>query len=118
MEEVDLERLVLPALLALLILGAFVILVTSGGGEDPLAPVAPAAAAKTATTRTSTTSTTSTTRTTPVAASSGRFARVAAGDTASSIAAAAGLSVDRLADLNPSIDLDTLRRGQTLKLAP
>lgn len=56
MEEVDLERLVLPALLALLLVGAFVILATSG-------------------------------------------------------------SAHRLAELNPSIDLDTLRPGQTLKLA-
>ncbi|MBW3652183.1 MAG: hypothetical protein KY433_01055 [Actinobacteria bacterium] len=31
MEELDLERLVLPALLALLALGAFVIVATDGG---------------------------------------------------------------------------------------
>ena len=40
MEEVDLERLVLPALLALMVLGAFVILATSGGGDDRAAPAA------------------------------------------------------------------------------
>ena len=38
MEEVDLERLVLPALLALLVLGAFLIVVTSGGGEQSATP--------------------------------------------------------------------------------
>jgi len=34
--KADPERLVLPALLALLIVGMFVILVTSGGGEQTL----------------------------------------------------------------------------------
>lgn len=67
MEEDDLERLVLPALLA------------------------PAPAA--------------------------RFAEVAPGDTASWIGKKAAISVGRLAEPNPSIDLDTLRPGQTLKLA-
>ncbi|MEA2224332.1 MAG: hypothetical protein QOH83_2708, partial [Solirubrobacteraceae bacterium] len=38
MEEVDLERLVLPALLALLVLGAFLIVVTNGGGEQTANP--------------------------------------------------------------------------------
>ncbi|MFP5362823.1 MAG: LysM peptidoglycan-binding domain-containing protein [Thermoleophilia bacterium] len=111
MEELDLERLVLPALLALLIVGAFVVLVTSGGGEDSLVP-APPAAAETVTARTNTAPARALTST-----SSGRFAKVEAGDTASSIAAAAQISVDRLRELNPSIDLDDLRRGQTLKLA-
>ncbi|HWC25124.1 MAG TPA: hypothetical protein VG474_00950 [Solirubrobacteraceae bacterium] len=59
MAEVDLERLVLPALLALLVLGAFVILPK-----------------------------------------------------------AAGITVDRLLELDPSVDPSSLRPGRTLKLAP
>lgn len=47
----------------------------------------------------------------------GRFVKVQPGDTASSIATAAGIGVERLAELNPSIDPDELRPGQTLKLA-
>lgn len=39
MAEVDLERLVLPALLALVVLGTFMVLVTSGGSEKSPAPV-------------------------------------------------------------------------------
>lgn len=109
MEELDLERLVLPALLALLIVGAFIVLATSGGGEEPLVP-APPAAAVTATAPTNTAPA-------PASTPSGRFAKVQAGDTASSIAAAAQISVGRLRELNPSIDLDNLRPGQTLKLA-
>lgn len=64
MAEVDPERPVLPALLALQILGAFTIV-----------------------------------------------------DSADSTAAAAGMSAGDLADLHPSVDLDSLRAGQTLKLA-
>jgi len=111
MAEVDLERLVLPALLALLVLGALMIVVTSGGAGQSLAPLpvepvrstpakAPAKSAASA-----------------ASAPSGRFAKVKEGDTAASIAAAAAISVDRLRDLNPSIDPDSLRVGQTLKLA-
>jgi len=107
MEELDLERLVLPALLALLILGAFLILVTNGGGEESLRPPQPATA----------TPVVRSTPARPATAPTGRFVSVQAGDTESSIATAAGMSVDDLADLNPSVDLNTLRPGQTLKLA-
>jgi LysM repeat protein len=39
------------------------------------------------------------------------------GDTATSIAIHAGMSVDRLLELNPSLDPRTLRPGQKLTLA-
>jgi|SRR5215218_3986103 len=110
MEEVDLERLVLPALLALLVLGAFTVLLTSGGTEESLAPVAPpTATAAPAKARVKAPAK-------PATAPSGRFAKVKPGGTASSIATAAGMTVDELAELNPSIDLNSLRAGQTLKL--
>jgi LysM repeat protein len=111
MEEVDLERLVLPALLALLILGAFMILLTSGGSEESLAPLAPA------TVNTTPATTPAKAPATSVPAPSGRFVKVKQGDTADSIATAVGMTVDELAELNPSIDLNSLRTGQTLKLA-
>ncbi len=47
-----------------------------------------------------------------------RFVKVQAGDTPASIAAAAGITTDRLFELNPSIDPSSLHPGQTLKLAP
>lgn len=119
MAEVDLERLVLPALLALLVLGAFLVLVTSGGTEESLAPLP--AATTTATTAATTTPAPATgssaTPPRPVTAPSGRFVKVQQGDTMESIATAAAISVDRLAELNPSVDPDSLRVGQTLKLA-
>ena len=105
MVEVDLERLILPALLALLLLGAFTILVTSGGGSPDPGPMrTPAAKSSAAPKR--------------AAAPTRRFIKVQQGDTASSIASAAGITVEKLADLNPSVDPNTLRPGQTLKLAP
>jgi hypothetical protein len=108
MEEVDLERLVLPALLALLLLGAFVIVATSGGG-NPATPVTPlpaqSAPARPAQDRQSPTP-------------QHRFVKVQEGDTPASIAAAAGITTDRLIELNPSMDPSSLHPGQTLKLAP
>jgi LysM repeat protein len=113
MEEVDLERLVLPALLALLLLGAFVIVATSGGGESatpvtPLpvqsAPVRPAQDQAAPPSQSAT--------------PPHRFVKVQEGDTPSSIAAAAGITTDRLFELNPSADPSSLHPGQTLKLAP
>ncbi|HEV2059362.1 MAG TPA: LysM domain-containing protein [Solirubrobacteraceae bacterium] len=112
MEEIDLQYYVLPALLALLIVGTFLVIVTSGGGDAPAGAVDRPA-------RTSTTATTSTsTSTTPAtASSSGRFDKVRPGDTPTSIAERAGISTERLLELNPSIDPSGLKPGQTLKLA-
>jgi LysM repeat protein len=123
MAEIDAQRWVLPGLLALLILGAFFIVVTNGGGDDSSAALdRPAQSTRTSTTTTSakanaTATKTSTTPPAPVAASSGRFVEVQAGDTPTSIADRSGISVERLLDLNPSIDPDLLKPGQTLKLA-
>lgn len=112
MEEIDAQRYVLPGLLTLLILGAFLIVVTNGGGEEP------AQAIDGAPTRASTTTTKSTTPTTPVPASSGRFVKVRPGDTPTSVADRSAISAERLLDLNPSVDPDSLRAGQNLKLVP
>ncbi len=108
MEAIDPARYVLPALLALMIVGSFVILVTSGGGGEPAGAVdRPAPSSSTPTKE-------------PAAATAPvrRFATVKQGDTATSIADAAAITTDRLIELNPSIDPESLRVGQTLKLAP
>ncbi len=115
MQEIDVQRYVLPGLLAILMLGAFFIIVTNGGGEDPVGAVDRPARTNTATT-TSRTATTG--APTPVSASSGRFVKVQAGDTPTSIADRSGIDVDRLLELNPSIDPDSLKPGQNLKLVP
>jgi LysM repeat protein len=107
MEEVDLERLVLPALLALLVLGAFLIVVTNGGGEQSTTPRL--AVPKSSPARPSQSES---------ATPKHRFVKVQPGDTPASIAQAAGISPDRLLELNPSIDPSSLRPGATLKLAP
>ncbi len=106
MTEVDLERLVLPALLALLLLGAFAILVSSGGGDaEPVSPAAPAAV------------TSSSAEQAPTSTVRLRFVKVRKGDTPTSIARSAGISTQKLLELNPSVDPSRLRPGQTLKLA-
>ena len=114
MEEVDLERLVLPALLALLILGAFLILVTSGGGEESLARGRPCRRRR----RTAPDDVPAGADGRPRRRRRGRFVKVRPGDTPTSIADRAGFDAERLLELNPSIDPDSLRLGQTLKLAP
>lgn len=106
MADVDLERLVLPALLTLLILGAFTILVTSGGGERTAIPAEPAMTSGSTGTTAGATST----------SAGGRFARVRSGDTPTSIAQRSGISVERLLELNPSVDPARLRPGQSLKI--
>lgn len=118
MQEIDVQHYVLPALLALLIFGSFLVIVTSGGGDEPAGAVdRPLPSTSTATTQTTATSTTSTTSTT-AASSSARFDKVRPGDTPTSIADRAGITTERLLELNPSIDPKALRPGQTLKLAP
>lgn len=63
MEEIDPQRFVLPGLLALLFIGAFLILVTSGGSDEPPGPVTPLV--RTTTTTTVPPATTETTTSTP-----------------------------------------------------
>ena len=111
MEELDPGRYVLPALLTLLILGAFLIIVTNGGGDPPGAVDRPARSSTTPKSRTSTA---------PAAAVAPgkRFVKVQPGDTPTSIADRAGISANRLLELNPSVEADALKPGQTLKLAP
>jgi LysM repeat protein len=121
MEEIDPQRFVLPALLALLFLGAFLILVTSGGSEDATGAAEPAARS-TATTPTKPAAGTGAAATrripSPTPNAAKHFVHVESGDTPTSIAQSAGLSVQRLLELNPSIDPGNLKPGQTLKLAP
>ena len=120
MEEIDPQRFVLPALLAVLFLGAFLILVTSGGSDEPAGTVdrpvrssTPPKQQKTAATPPAAGRTAS-----PTPNAGKRFVKVQAGDTPTSIAEAAGISADRLLELNPSVDPGSLKPGQTLKLAP
>jgi LysM repeat protein len=110
MQEIDAQRFVLPGLLTLLILGAFFIIVTNGGGEDPVQAVERPVRTNTNTTAARTGSATP--------AASGRFVKVRPGDTPTSIADRSGISTERLLDLNPSVDPDSLRPGQNLKLVP
>lgn len=115
-EDVDLQRFVLPALLLVLFLGAFVIVITNGGGNpnnsnNPTGEIS----------RSSGSSASS--KPAPSGGSSGggggiKYATVKAGDTPSAIAAAAGISLDRLLELNPSLDPRTLRPGRKLKVGP
>jgi LysM repeat protein len=114
MEEIDVQHYVLPALLTLLILGTFFVFVTSGGSDDELVdrPARPATP-----TRTTAAKPSKTTPTPAVPASSGRFTKVRAGDTPTSIAERSGISTERLLELNPSVDPGALKPGQTLKLA-
>ena len=58
-----------------------------------------------------------TSKTRRTAASKPKTYTVQAGDVLSSIAAKTGVPVDRLQTLNPSIDAQTLRVGQKLKLS-
>ena len=119
MQEIDAQRFVLPGLLAILVLGAFLIIVTSGGGEEP-ARALEASPTPTTTSKAKPASTPRRTTTTPVAAPapSGRFVKVQPGDTPTSIADRSGISTQKLLDLNPSVDPDALQPGQNLKLVP
>jgi LysM repeat protein len=119
MEEIDPQRYVLPALLAVLFVGAFLILVTSGGSDEPAGTVDRPARSTSTTKKPPARSTPVTSRTAPPTPKAGdRFVTVQAGDTPTSIAASAGITADRLLELNPSVDPGSLKPGQTLKLAP
>lgn len=100
MQEARVQRIVLPALLAILFIGTFVIVRSSGGDDGGTARA-------TATTATATT-----------ARSSGRrTVRVRRGDNPTRIADRAGIPLSRLLELNPRLDARTLRPGQTLRIA-
>ncbi len=118
MEEIDPQRYVLPALLAVLFLGAFMILVTSGGSDEPDGAV-DRPARSTSTTKRPPATTPAVNRTASPTPNAGRrFVKVRAGDTPTSIAGSAGITADRLLELNPSVEPGSLKPGQTLKLAP
>jgi LysM repeat protein len=117
MEEIDPQRYVLPALLAVLFLGAFLILVTSGGSDEPAGAVDRPARSTTTTKKPATKSATSRTAS-PTPNAGKRFVKVQAGDTPTSIAESAGITAERLLEINPSVEPDSLKPGQTLKLAP
>jgi LysM repeat protein len=100
MEEMPYARYVLPALLVLLAFGSFLIIATTGSDQPAVRPLEEPA------------------RSAPDEGSSKRSAvTVRSGDTASTIAERAGLTVDRLKALNPGVALDALRPGQRLRLA-
>jgi LysM repeat protein len=100
MEEMPYARYVLPALLVMLAFGSFLIIATSGSDQPPVRPLETPA---------------------QVDPTGGRGKQkkitVKSGDTASTIAQHAGMTVDRLQALNPGVALDTLRPGQRLRLA-
>jgi LysM repeat protein len=119
MEEIDPQRYVLPALLAVLFLGAFLILVTSGGSDEPAGAVDRPARSSTTPKKKQAAARPASNRTASPTPNAGkRFIKVRAGDTPTSIAEAAGITADRLLEINPSVDADSLKVGQTLKLAP
>ena len=117
MEEIDPQRYVLPALLAVLFFGAFLILVTSGGSDEPAGAVATPARTTSMPKRSAGTPASNRTAS-PTPNAGKRFVKVKAGDTPTSIAQTAGITADRLLELNPSVDPGSLKPGQTLKLAP
>ena len=98
MEELPYARYVLPTLLVLLAFGSFLIIATNGSDQPPVKPLEePARPAPKAHNRQAVT--------------------VKAGETASAIAQRTGVTVERLRELNPGVDLDALRPGQRLRLA-
>ena len=103
MEEIDVQRYVLPALLALLILGAFMIIVTNGGSDEPAGAVDRPARSTPTTTHEAATKTPHEPDGAPRRrrAASSRSRR-ATRRRRSRIAP--GISTERLLELNPSVD--------------
>jgi len=99
MHEQRYARYALPGLLLALVIGTLFILVVSGssGGDDE-------------STRAQTTQTAPKTR--------GKAIRVRPGENPSAIAQRAGISLDRLQELNPRMDPRALQVGDRLKLVP
>ena len=69
MEEIDAQRFVLPGLLTLLFLGAFLIIVTNGGGDDSAGAVDRPAQTRTSTTKATTATKTPASTTQPASTS-------------------------------------------------
>ena len=100
-------RWLAPAALATVFIITCVILISGGGdGGSRSGATEPA----------TTTATTSPAARRAPARRAPRFYTVKAGDVLSSIAIGNGLSVERLQELNPGVDAQTLRPGQRLKL--
>ena len=118
MEEIDPQRYVLPALLAVLFLGAFLILVTSGGSDEPAGAVDRPARSTTTTKQPAAGKPAASRTASPTPNAGKRFVKVRAGDTPTSIAESAGITAERLLEINPSVEPDSLKPGQTLKLSP
>jgi hypothetical protein len=101
MGEIGFERYVLPALLAVLVFGVVIILVTSGDDGPAMPASSPADESRpTATAR----------------RGAARTMTVRAGDTPTSIAGRARIGLDDLLELNPELEPRTLRPGQRLKI--
>jgi LysM repeat protein len=100
MQAPRIVRWTLPALLLTWVVGGYLIVTASRRGDDakPSAPVG--------------TTTTTRPRHEP------RRVRVSRGDTASTIAHRANLTVDELLALNPGVDPRALRPGRRLKTEP
>jgi hypothetical protein len=97
-QEQSYARYALPALLLALVIGTLFILVVSGSsGEE--------SDGKAQTTQT-------------VSTPTRKSIRVRAGDNPSTIAERAGISLDRLQELNPRMDPRALHVGDKLKLVP
>jgi LysM repeat protein len=104
-------RLLAPAALAATFLALFIVLGTGGGESET-----PAGSGENEPAATTPASQSSKTETTPKKSSSSKRYTVKPGDTPSSIAEDAGISLDRLLELNPDIDPQALSPGQKLKL--
>ncbi len=100
-------RWLAPAALATAFIITCVILISGGGDGD----------SRSGATEPRTTTTTPAARRAP-ARPARRIYTVKAGDVLSSIAISHDLSVERLQELNPGVDAQTLRPGQRLKLTP
>lgn len=105
-------RLLAPIALVLFAVAFLAVLSSGGGGggEREQEAASPAASAQPTTTTKKPTQRES--------SSSARSYTVKPGDTPSSIAEDAGVSLQRLLELNPEIDPNTLRPGDKLKLGP
>jgi LysM repeat protein len=103
-------RLLAPISLVVTVLAFFLILTSGGGGSDAEREVR---ATPTPTATSAKTSGSSQSKTTGP-----KTYRVKPGDTPSTIAEQAGISLETLLELNPNLDPQALSPGQKLKLRP